>query len=189
MDTAARFATQMIGIFIPGDSLHQSDALGIPFVLLFLIFLDTSRKVPAAIALGLGGLAKLYPLFLLPLLFRKSKKLEWAWLPGIPLLILAAGYLFYQDRSSGGMFESLAIFNSTFAFNGLFFSAMGEHTELKCRNASGQCCSVRRLPDTDLFHDCLCPPFTCRASLVSQLACGLAGAPVVCLGVSPARAF
>lgn len=102
------------------------DALGIPFVLLFLNFLYASRKARAAISLGLGGLAKLYPLFLLPLLIGKDfKKFEWAWLPGIPLFILAAGYLFYWNQSSGGMFESLAVFNSSFAFNGLFFSVMG----------------------------------------------------------------
>lgn len=98
------------------------DALGIPFALLFLHFLYTSKKVKASIALGLGGLAKLYPLFLLPLLFRKGLKFEWTWLPGIPLFILVVGYLFYWDNSSGGLFESLTVFNSTFAFNGLFFS-------------------------------------------------------------------
>jgi hypothetical protein len=32
------------------------------------------------------------------------------------------GYLFYWNNSSGGLFESLTVFNSTFAFNGLFFS-------------------------------------------------------------------
>jgi hypothetical protein len=98
------------------------DALGIPFLLLFLNFLYSSRNVKAAVSLGLGGLAKLYPLFLLPLLFRKGPKFEWAWLPGIPIFILVVGYLFYWNKSSEGLFESLTVFNSTFAFNGLFFS-------------------------------------------------------------------
>jgi hypothetical protein len=100
------------------------DALGIPFLLFFLTFLYTSGKVKAAISLGLGGLAKLYPLFLLPLLFRKGLKFEWAWLPGIPLFLLVAGYLFYWGNSSGGLLESLTVFNSTFAFNGMFFSVV-----------------------------------------------------------------
>ncbi len=98
------------------------DALGIPFVLLFLNFLYASKKVQSAISLGLGGLAKLYPLFLLPLLCRKGRKFEWAWIPGIPLLILIVGYLFYWNPSSGGILESLSVFSSTFSFNGLLYS-------------------------------------------------------------------
>jgi alpha-1,6-mannosyltransferase len=102
------------------------DALGIPFLLLFLNFLCTSRNVRSAISLALGGLAKLYPLFLLPLLLKKRPRFEWIRLPGIVVFIVAGGYLLYWGRSSGGTFESLAIFNSTFAFNGLFYSVLRE---------------------------------------------------------------
>jgi hypothetical protein len=103
------------------------DALGIPFLLLFLNFLYASRHVRAAISLGLGGLAKLYPLFLLPLLLAKGLKIRrfaWAWLPGIPILMLFAGYLVYWHQSSGGLFESMVVFNSTFCFNNAFFILM-----------------------------------------------------------------
>jgi hypothetical protein len=75
------------------------------------------------------------------------------------------------------------------------------YTIFKWCSASGQCRGVRLLPGTDLFYEeigarkifpdffLFRPSFTCRASLVSYLACGIAGAQVVCLGVSFARAF
>lgn len=103
------------------------DALGIPFLLLFLNFLYASKNVQAAISLGLGGLAKLYPLFLLPLLLAKGlkgRRFAWAWLPGVPILMLFGGYLMYWHQSSGGLFESMMVFNSTFCFNNVFFSMM-----------------------------------------------------------------
>jgi hypothetical protein len=136
------------------------DALGIPFLLLFLTFLYTSRKVKAAISLGLGGLAKLYPLFLLPLLFRKGLKFEWAWLPGIPLLILAVGYLFYWNRASGGLFESLTVFNSTFAFNGLFFSIA-----LGLLNSNG----AAHLASAAVFACCLALIFFMKRSVLEKI--------------------
>lgn len=136
------------------------DALGIPFVLLFLNFLYASRKVRAAISLGLGGLAKLYPLFLLPLLRRKNLKFEGAWLPGIPLFLLAAGYLFYRNQSSGGLFESLAVFNSAFAFNGLFFSVMGG---ILNSNAGAHLASAA------LFAGCLVVIFFMKRSVLEKV--------------------
>ena len=136
------------------------DALGIPFVLMFLNSLCASRKVQAAISLGLGGLAKLYPLFLLPLLIRKDTRFEWAWLPGIPLFILAAGYLFYWNQSSGGIFESLAVFNSTFAFNGLFFSVM---QGILHSNAAAHLASAA------LFAGCLALIFFMKRSVLEKI--------------------
>jgi hypothetical protein len=135
------------------------DALGIPFVLLFLNFLYTSRNVKGAISLGLGGLAKLYPLFLFPLLFRKGSKLEWAWLPGIPLFILVVGYLLYWNKSSEGLFESLTVFNSTFAFNGLFFSVV--RTMLNSNGAA-------HLASAAVFACCLALIFFMKRSVLEK---------------------
>jgi len=57
-------------------------------------------------------------------LLAKGLSVKRAWLPGIPIVLLAAGYLCYWQHSSGGLFESVALFNSSFAFNGLFYSVM-----------------------------------------------------------------
>jgi len=98
------------------------DALGIPFLLLFLHFLHSGKDVRAAVALGFGGLAKLYPLFLWPVLFERGLGQRRAWLAGIPVALLVAGYASYWRGSAGGLLESLATFNGTFAFNGLVYS-------------------------------------------------------------------
>jgi hypothetical protein len=97
------------------------DALGIPFLLLFLVFLSAGKKVRGGISLGLSALAKLYPLILVPLLVRMHWRIKQLWLPLLPLLVVALGYLFYFEPT-GGLFESLIVYNSTFSFNGPIFT-------------------------------------------------------------------
>lgn len=136
------------------------DALGIPFVLLFLGFLCSSGNVRSAISLALGGLAKLYPLFLLPLLVKKRPKYARLWLPGIVISIITAGYLLYWYRSAGGLFESLEIFNSTFAFNGLFYSVL--------RSVLPSAASAH-LACTSLFACCLLVIYTVKRSVLEKV--------------------
>ncbi|MDH4069890.1 MAG: glycosyltransferase 87 family protein [Ignavibacteria bacterium] len=94
------------------------DALGIPFMLLFLLLALSGRHVRSAIALGAAALAKLYPLFLVPFLLQVRARL---WILLIPVVMLVTGYLFYYEET-GGIFESFLVYNARFEFNGAFFS-------------------------------------------------------------------
>ncbi|HCC55120.1 MAG TPA: hypothetical protein DEQ20_09420 [Desulfobulbaceae bacterium] len=136
------------------------DALGIPFMLLFLLFLHNAKDNQAGVALGFGGLAKLYPLFLLPVLFERGLRLKRAWLPGIPIVLLAAGYLCYWQHSSGGLFESVVLFNSSFSFNGLFYSVM--RPLLKSSAAA-------HMASTVLFACCLVWIFLLKRSILEKV--------------------
>lgn len=101
----------------------HADALGIPFLILFLIYLVTNRPFRGVIALGLSALVKLIPLLAVPLLLRLDKGIRRALLPSIPLFMVAVGYLLYYDPS-WGMVESLGMFGSHWEFNGSFFSVV-----------------------------------------------------------------
>jgi hypothetical protein len=97
------------------------DALGIPFLLLFLYAVMTMRYVAGGIALGLSALAKFYPLFVVPFVIRVSRRANTAWLPLIPIVLLAVGYIAYYD-TSGGLINSLITFNAQWEFNAPIFS-------------------------------------------------------------------
>lgn len=94
------------------------DALGIPFMLLFLVLALSGKPVRSAMALGVAALAKLYPMFLVPFLLQVRAR---PWVLLIPGAMLAAGYLFYYEET-GGIFESFLVYNSRFEFNGGLFS-------------------------------------------------------------------
>jgi len=97
------------------------DGLGIPFLLLFLLFTSSEKKVRAGISLGLSSLAKLYPLLVVPLLLRTHWRIRHLWFPLLPLLLVLIGYSLYFEPT-GGLFESLIVYNSTFSFNGSIFT-------------------------------------------------------------------
>ncbi len=97
------------------------DGLGIPLLLLFVLLARKGRGILSAIVLGLGALAKLYPLFVapfLPLFFEGGKRF---WLPFVTVALLVLGYLLYVEPS-GGVLESLLVYNTRFEFNGAVYT-------------------------------------------------------------------
>ncbi len=99
------------------------DALGIPFLMLFLYLIMTMRYVAGGIALGLSALAKFYPLFVVHFLLRVERRANTAWLPLIPLGLLGIGYIVYYEPS-GGLVSSLITFNAHWEFNAPIFSIL-----------------------------------------------------------------
>jgi hypothetical protein len=99
------------------------DALGISFLMLFLYLVMTVRYVAGGISLGLSALAKFYPLFVVPFLIRVGRRSNTAWLPLIPLGLLALGYVVYYEPS-GGLVNSLVTFNANWEFNAPVFSIL-----------------------------------------------------------------
>jgi len=96
------------------------DVLGLPLLLLFLLAASNTRPVRSAIALGLAALAKLYPLLLAPFLLQLRNR---RWAVVVPVLMLAAGYLWYYEPT-GGIYESFFVYNTNFAFNGALYSVL-----------------------------------------------------------------
>ncbi len=99
------------------------DALAIPFFLLFLYLILKGKRIIGVVALGLSGLAKLYPLFIIPLLWRLESSWKRILIVTIPVLMLVAGYMFYVEPT-GGIFDSFATFNKQFEFNGSVFTIL-----------------------------------------------------------------
>ncbi len=99
------------------------DALGIPFLMLFLYLVMTMRYAAGGIALGLSALAKFYPLFVVPFLIRVGRRANTVWLPLIPIALLGIGYVAYYEHS-GGLVTSLITFNAHWEFNAPIFSIL-----------------------------------------------------------------
>jgi hypothetical protein len=97
------------------------DALGIPFLILGVLFCLTRRPIRGVVALGLGALAKLVPLLLVPFFLRVEKGVRRLLVLVVPFCIAALGYLLYYEPTHG-VFESLRTLGSRWEFNGCFFS-------------------------------------------------------------------
>ncbi len=97
------------------------DALGIPFLLLAVLFCLSGRPVRGVVALGLGGLAKLVPLILLPAFLDVEKGVRRLRVILLPILIAGLGYLLYYEPTQG-VFDSLRTLGSRWEFNGSLFS-------------------------------------------------------------------
>ncbi len=97
------------------------DALGIPFLLAAIFLCLSSRPVRGVAALGLGALAKLVPLLLVPAFLGVEKGVRRVRVVLIPLIITALGYFLYYDPTQG-VFDSLRTLGSTWEFNGSLFS-------------------------------------------------------------------
>lgn len=115
------------------------DALAIPFLLLSLYLMLANRKVGGAVALGFAGLAKLYPMFIVPLLWRLESSWKRLVVVAVPVLMLTAGYLFYTEPT-GGVFDSFMTFNSRFEFNGSMFTIL--YPLLRSNEATHVVCGV-----------------------------------------------
>ncbi len=99
------------------------DALGIPLLLFSIYLISKNRTVSGAFALGLAGLAKLYPMFVVPLLLHAKKGVMSNAIAFVPLLIFGAGCWAYFEPT-GGLVESFKVYNSQFEFNGSVFSVV-----------------------------------------------------------------
>jgi uncharacterized membrane protein len=97
------------------------DALGIPFLMLAVLFCLTRRPIHGVVALGLGALAKLVPLLLVPFFLKVEKGARRVLVLVVPFCIAALGYLLYYE-STQGVFESLRTLGSRWEFNGCVFS-------------------------------------------------------------------
>jgi hypothetical protein len=101
------------------------DALGIPFLLLAVALMQRGRTLAGAFSLGLGGLAKLYPLYVVPFLFGTEK----GWRRLVVLLTPVAVFgvvCFAFWEPTGGLLDSFMMYNSIFEFNGSLFSILYE---------------------------------------------------------------
>jgi hypothetical protein len=96
------------------------DALGIVFILLFMLLVLNGRPVLAAVALGGAALSKIVPLILAPLGMRSLSDVRRAGIPLITAAIVIGGYWVYREPT-GGLFESLSVYGSRWEFNGSLF--------------------------------------------------------------------
>lgn len=99
------------------------DALGIPFLLVAVFYCLTRRPVRGFVALGLGALAKLVPLLLVPAFFGVEKGIRRWRVLLIPLSVTALGYFVYYEPTLG-VFDSLRTLGSHWEFNGGLFSVV-----------------------------------------------------------------
>ncbi len=97
------------------------DALGVPLLLLSIYLIIRNRTVSGTFSLGLAGLAKLYPMFVVPLLLDVRKNLKANATVVLPLIIFSVGCLAYFEPT-WGLVESFMVYTSQFEFNGSVFS-------------------------------------------------------------------
>jgi len=97
------------------------DALALFFLILSLYYFAKDRPLVGSVAVGIGGLAKLVPLLIVPLLLRMEKGWRRVALIFLPGLILVAGYLLYLEPT-WGVFDALGTFGARWEFNGSLFS-------------------------------------------------------------------
>jgi hypothetical protein len=99
------------------------DALGIPFLLLAVFFCLTRRPISGIAALGLGALAKLVPLLLVPIFLGVEKGIRRLRVLLLPVIVAALGYLLYYEPTQG-VFDSLRTLGLRWEFNGGLFSVV-----------------------------------------------------------------
>lgn len=92
------------------------DAVGIMFLILFLYFLEKDYMVPSAFAFTLSFLTKLYPVVLIPLLFKKFKVQRFVY---FILIFLFTSVLFYFPfiNASLSVTDALTGYISKWEFN------------------------------------------------------------------------
>ena len=151
------------------------DALGIPFLLLLIYFVAKEKHLAGAVSLGISALAKLYPLFIAPLLARVGQGPKKLWMPLLPVLMLVAGCWLYLEPT-GGLYESFLVFNATWKFNGSVFEII--HAILKANEDA-------HLASGILFFICLGFVFFIDRPLVEKIFLAFLGYIVVSPVVHP----
>ncbi len=96
------------------------DALGLPFMLAFILLWDRAKHAGSLVLLGISAAIKLVPIIFIPSAFRALRGWRKALSFGIPLGVLVLAYLpSVVGRSSP--FEALKIFSERWEFNGSVF--------------------------------------------------------------------
>ncbi len=96
------------------------DALGLPFVLLFILLWIRQKNLLALISLGIASAIKLVPLILIPFAFKELRGWKRLLAVVVPLGILGIFYFPYVF-GQGAPFEMLGVFSSRWEFNGSIF--------------------------------------------------------------------
>ncbi len=96
------------------------DALGLPFVLLFILFWIRQNNLMALGLLGIASAIKLVPLIFIPFAFKDLRGWKRLLAVGVPLGMLGVCYLPYVV-GNGAPFEALGVFSSRWEFNGSIF--------------------------------------------------------------------
>jgi hypothetical protein len=99
------------------------DAIGFPFLLLFLLLWMRRKEISALLAYGFSVVSKLLPLIFLPLIAKEEQKTRKVLAILIPLGVVFAAYGPY-GIFSGAPFEALSIFSSNWTFNNLLFDLL-----------------------------------------------------------------
>jgi hypothetical protein len=96
------------------------DAVGIMFLILFLYFLEKDYMLPSALAFTLSFLTKLYPVVLIPLLFKKFKVQRFVY---FILIFLLTSVIFYFPFINGGLSvtDALTRYINKWEFNASFY--------------------------------------------------------------------
>jgi hypothetical protein len=98
------------------------DLLGIPFLLLTLLFVERERPFAAGLALAGAALVKIHPVVMAPFLYVRTRGWRWMWAVPVAPVLFAAGVLAY-DEPSHGWREALGVLGSHWEFNGALFTA------------------------------------------------------------------
>jgi alpha-1,6-mannosyltransferase len=97
------------------------DILGIPFLLLVLLWWHAHHHVRAGVALGVAALVKLHPVLAAPFLTIRSRGWRGWWPAILPVVVLALGLWLY-DEPSHGFFNAVATMGEHWEFNSPFFT-------------------------------------------------------------------
>jgi hypothetical protein len=97
------------------------DALGIPLMLLTILYAGRLKPLRASLALAGAALVKVFPLVIAPLLIALRSDWKKFLLPSLPVLLFAAGCFFFLPPS-GVLLDSLITFGRTWEFNGSAFT-------------------------------------------------------------------
>jgi alpha-1,6-mannosyltransferase len=115
------------------------DALGLPFVVLFILFWIRQKPLSALGWLGLASAIKLVPLIFIPFAFKDLRGWKRLLAVVIPTGILGVFYLPYIV-GNGTPFEALGIFSSRWEFNGSVFHLL--YPFIRDNTPTHQVCTV-----------------------------------------------